>query len=101
LEAKGLKIERQVPTPVWFRGQQIGDFRCDLLVEGKVLLELKAARIIEKAHEAQRLNYLKATDIEVGLLLNFGEKPQFRRLLFDNPRKKSRPPAAGSAASGA
>jgi GxxExxY protein len=90
LQAAGLQVQRQVPVPVWFRGQQIGDFRCDLLVETKVLLELKAARTIEKAHEAQLLNYLKATDIEIGLLLNFGEKPQFRRLLFDNPRKRNR-----------
>jgi GxxExxY protein len=92
--------QRQVPTPVWFRGQQIGDFRCDLLVEAKLLLELKAARAIEKAHEARLLNYSKATDVEVGLLLNFGEKPQFRRLLFDNPRKKSHPASAGSVTQG-
>jgi GxxExxY protein len=52
LQAAGLQVQRQVPVPVWFRGQQIGDFRCDLLVEVKVLLELKAARTIEKAHEA-------------------------------------------------
>jgi GxxExxY protein len=99
LEDAGLKVQQQVPTPVWFRSRQIADFRCDLLVEKKVLLELKAARAIEKSHEAQLLTYLKATDIEVGLLLNFGERPQFRRLLFDNPRKKSRPAAARSAAS--
>jgi GxxExxY protein len=99
LEDAGLKVQQQVPTPVWFRTRQIAEFRCDLLVEKKVLLELKAARAIEKSHEAQLLNYLKATEIEVGLLLNFGERPQFRRLLFDNPRKKSRPAAARSAAS--
>jgi len=51
---------------------------------------LKAARSLEKAHEAQILNYLKATNIEVGLLLNFGERPQFRRFVFDNERKKIR-----------
>jgi GxxExxY protein len=61
-----------------------------LLVDGTVLLELKAGRTLDKAHEAQLLHYLRATEIEVGLLLNFGEKPQFRRRLFDNERKKIR-----------
>jgi GxxExxY protein len=59
-------------------------------VEGTILLELKTARSLEKAHEAQLLHYLRATDIEVGLLLNFGVRPQFQRLLFDNARKKIR-----------
>jgi GxxExxY protein len=86
----GLKVDRQVPIPVWFRGQKVGEFRADLLVEKRVLLELKSARALERAHEAQLLHYLKSTEIEVGLLLNFGEKPQFRRLLFDNQRKKIR-----------
>lgn len=62
----------------------------DLLVDGTVLVELKAGRTLDKAYEAQLLHYLRATEIEVGLLLNFGEKPQFRRLLFDNERKKIR-----------
>ena len=85
-----MKIERQVPVVVAFRGHQVGDFRADLLVEGKVLLELKAARAIDQAHEKQLLNYLRATDIEVGLLLNFGAKPQFRRLVYENDRKEIR-----------
>jgi GxxExxY protein len=59
-------------------------------VERRLLLELKAARSIEPVHEAQLLHYLRATEIEVGLLLNFGLHPQFRRLLFDNERKKLR-----------
>jgi len=83
----GIKFERQPPISVWFRGQQVGDFRGDLLVEDKVLLELKAARTIDEAHEKQLLNYLRATQIEVGLLLNFGLKPQFRRLVYENERK--------------
>lgn len=90
LRAAGLKAARQFAVPVWFRGFQIGDFCADILVEGTVFLELKAARNLDKAHEAQLLNYLKATDIELGLLLNFGQRPEFRRLLFDNPRKKIR-----------
>jgi GxxExxY protein len=60
------------------------------VVEGSVLLELKSTRILESAHEAQLLHYLKSTEIEVGLLLNFGSRLQFRRLLFDNQRKKIR-----------
>ncbi|MCI0351871.1 MAG: GxxExxY protein [Acidobacteriales bacterium] len=86
----GLGIERQVPTPVWFRGRQIGDFRADILVNKVVLLELKAVRAIELAFEKQLLNYLRATQIEVGLLLNFGSKPEFRRFAFDNQRKLNR-----------
>lgn len=90
LRGAGLAAERQVSIPVWFRGVQVGDFCADILVEGKVFLELKAARNLEKAHESQLLNYLKATEIELGLLFNFGQRPEFRRLLFDNPRKKIR-----------
>ena len=60
------------------------------MVEKCVLLELKAARTLDSAHQAQLLNYLRATDIEVGLLLNFGLKPEFKRLLFDNVRKATR-----------
>jgi len=63
---------------------------CDLIVEDVVFLELKAARALESAHEAQLLHYLRATEIEVGLLLNFGLRPQFRRVLFDNERKRIR-----------
>jgi len=85
-----LKVERQLAIPVWFRGHQVGQFRGDILVEGKVLLELKSTRTLEAAHEAQLLHYLKSTEIEIGLLLNFGSRPQFRRLLFDNHRKKIR-----------
>jgi GxxExxY protein len=86
----GLVIERQLPTPVWFRGRQIGDFRADILVNRLVLVELKAARAIELAFEKQLLNYLRATEIEVGLLLNFGARPEFRRFAFDNQRKQTR-----------
>lgn len=86
----GLEVKRQVPIPVWFRGQNVGDFRADVLVEEAVSLELKCARSLDPAHEAQLLHYLKATEIEVGLLLNFGEHPRFRRLIFDNERKRIR-----------
>jgi GxxExxY protein len=90
LEESGLSSMREVPVPVWFRGRKVGQYYADLIVEGVVLLDLKAARTLESAHEAQLLHYLRATEIEVGLLLNFGLRPQFRRLLFDNERKRIR-----------
>jgi GxxExxY protein len=90
LHEAGLATNRQVPLPVWFRGRKVGEFRADVLVENSVLPELKSARALDPAHEAQLLHYLKSTEVEVGLLLNFGVHPQFRRLLFDNDRKKIR-----------
>ena len=90
LAQSGLSAVREVSVPVWFRGQKVGQYFADILVNNAVLLELKTARNLESAHEAQLLHYLRATEIEVGLLLNFGQRRQFRRLLFDNPRKKIR-----------
>jgi GxxExxY protein len=86
----GIQVERQVPLKVIFRGMVVGDFRADVIVEGAVILELKAASGIDPAHEAQLLNYLRATEIEVGLLLNFGPRPQFKLLAFENSRKQIR-----------
>ena len=90
LNSMGVGVRRQIEIPVSFRGQNVGIFTADMLVEDCVLLELKAARSLDTSHVAQLLNYLRATDIEVGLLLNFGLKPEFKRLLFDNPRKSIR-----------
>lgn len=90
LNSMGLKVCGQIEIPVWFRGHQVGDFSADMLVENCVLIELKAARSLDAAHSAQLLNYLRATEIEVGLLLNFGLRPDFKRLIFDNPRKAIR-----------
>jgi GxxExxY protein len=90
LHQAGLGANRQIPLSVWFRGHKVGEFRADVLVENRVLLELKSARSLDPAHEAQLLHYLKSTEVEVGMLLNFGARPQFRRLLFDNERKKIR-----------
>ncbi len=87
LEANDFKVEQQVQIPVWFRGGKIGHFEADLIVESFVILELKAVQTIVDAHKAQLLNYLRATDVEVGLILNFGQKPEFRRMVFDNGRK--------------
>src|SRR6266481_7484884 len=83
-------VKRQISIPVWFRGQKVGDFVADMLVENSVLLELEAVRVLEASHESQILNYLRATDLEVGLLLNCGVKPQFKRFAYDNGRKQLR-----------
>lgn len=88
LKEHGIDFQQQVAVPVWFHGQRIGCYDADLLVAGVVLIELKACKALEPAHEAQLLHYLRSTDIEVGLLLNFGPRPQVRRLAFENERKK-------------
>ena len=87
LRAKGLQVEQQLKVPVFFRGANIGNFEADLVVENVVIIELKAVSNLIEAHIAQLLNYLRATDIEVGLVLNFGQRPEFKRRVFDNDRK--------------
>ena len=89
LEQAGLQVERQVPIKVFFRGIEIGSFLADLVVNRAVILELKAARAIDPAFEAQLIHYLRATPLEVGLLCNFGPKPEIKRLAFDNERKRA------------
>lgn len=86
----GLQVQEQVPIPVFFRGHNIGEFRADLLVEGSLLVELKAAKCLESKHTAQVINYLKATDIEIAMLLNFGPKPEFKRVILDRAAKDAR-----------
>lgn len=90
LGSVGLNVSSRVAIPVWFREHEVGHFEADILVENCVLLELKVARTLVSSHRAQLMNYLRATDIEVGLLLNFGERPEFKRVVFDN-LKKQRP----------
>ena len=87
LTGYGLYVERQKDISVFFRGNIIGDFKADLIVNEKVIVELKAVRTLNPAHVAQLINYLKATNVEVGLLLNFGKKPEFKRFIYDNKRK--------------
>lgn len=89
LKTLELKCEKQKPISVSFKGFSVGEYFADIIVENKVIIELKAAECLIEEHEAQLLNYLRATDIEVGLLLNFGKKPQFKRQLFENTYKKS------------
>jgi len=89
LRGKGMTVEAQRPLPVWFRGGKIGDFRPDLIVGNAVVAELKATRTLEPIHEAQLLNYLRASELEVGLLLNFGPVPKIKRMVFANEKKKN------------
>jgi len=81
LNEGSLEAKNQCDVPVFFRGIDIGQFKADIIVEGKVILELKCARTLNDAHAAQLINYLKATGIPVGLLLNFGNTPSFKRLV--------------------
>lgn len=91
LTETGLQVQQEFPVAVWFRGHEIGLFRADLMVAGQVMLELKAANALDRSHEAQLIHYLRATEIEVGLVFNFGgSKPQFHRLVFENSKKKIR-----------
>jgi len=84
---EGILAVSQSPIKVCYEGEVIGEYYTDILVENKVIVEIKAARSLVKENEAQLLNYLKATDIEVGLLVNFGTKPEVKRKAFDNLRK--------------
>ena len=80
LRDKRITAQSQVPLSVLFRGEKVGDFFADILVEGKVIIELKAAKAMVPEHQAQIINYLKATGIDVGLLVNFGPtKLEFKR----------------------
>ena len=92
---RGLTIEEEVTVSVFFRGQNVGDFKADLVVNGVLLLELKTAERIVPAHEAQLLNYLRSTSLELGLILNFGPRPQVRRLVLENARKHLQARAQG------
>jgi GxxExxY protein len=92
LRAKGLTVEEEPSLPVYFNDRILGRFTPDLLVNGVVIVEVKAVRAIAGVHKAQVINYLKASNIEVGLLLNFGDTPQFQRFKFDNARKAARRP---------
>ncbi len=77
----------QSAIKVLYEGEIVGEYFADILISDKIILEIKAAKNIAEEHEAQLLNYLKATNIEVGLLLNYGPKPNFKRKAFDNTRK--------------
>lgn len=87
LKRRGFDCKAQYPIKVFFKGQEVGEYYADVLVNECIILELKAVDTLCKEHELQLINYLKATDMEVGLLLNFGERPQIRRKIYTNDRK--------------
>ncbi|HIY87146.1 MAG TPA: GxxExxY protein [Candidatus Bacteroides pullicola] len=84
---RGFDCKAQYPIKVKFKGREVGEYYADILVNNCVIVELKSVDRLLRAHELQLINYLKATDIEVGLLLNFGESPQIRRKIFTNDHK--------------
>ncbi|NVO20937.1 MAG: GxxExxY protein [Bacteroidetes bacterium] len=87
LERSGLHVEKQKQIKVYYDKVQVGEYYADLIVEDSIILELKAAEGLVEEHEMQLINYLRATEKEIGLLLNFGKKPQIRRKIFTNDRK--------------
>jgi GxxExxY protein len=88
LRKKGFEIKQQHPIKVFYDNLEVGSYYADLIVNNSVIIELKAAEAICEEHEAQITNYLRATDIEVGLLLNFGKTAQYKRKVFSNEYKK-------------
>ena len=92
LKSKGLDVIPQKKIKVYYKGNVVGDYYADLIVENTIILELKAVEYIVEQFENQLLNYLRGTDCEVGLLLNFGKKPEFRRKIFENKRKTNKNP---------
>ena len=87
LSKNELSCSKQVPIRVLYDEKVVGDYYADIIVENCVIIELKASEVLAEEHELQLLNYLKATDKEVGLLLNFGKKPAFKRKIFTNHKK--------------
>lgn len=88
LKNRGFEVDAQKQIKVHYKNIAVGEYYADLIVNQVVILELKASEILVYENELQLLNYLKATHIEIGLLLNFGKKAEFRRLIFTNERKK-------------
>ncbi len=87
LRKRGMEVKTQAKVDVFYDALLVGEYYADLLVENLVIVELKAAEQLTSAHEAQLVNYLKATPIEVGLLFNFGPKPQFKRKVFETAQR--------------
>ena len=87
LKKIGLNAKPQAKIRVDYDNQIVGEYYIDILIEDCIIVEIKASKSIAKENEAQLLNYLKASHLEVGLLLNFGPKPEIKRKVFDNHRK--------------
>jgi GxxExxY protein len=89
LKSRGLKADSQVPIKVYYKDEVVGEYTADILVEEKVILELKTVERLEKIHEAQLLNYLRATGIQVGMLVNFKHtKAEIKRMVLDLPENR-------------
>jgi GxxExxY protein len=88
LKTRGFNVEAQKRINVHYKGKVVGEYFADLIVNDLIILELKASEVLVKEHEWQLINYLRGTNIEVGLLLNFGVKPEFRRKVFSNDKKQ-------------
>ena len=84
LQNNGLFVEKQKSIKVYYENQIVGEYFADLVIDNKIIVELKASETLCEEHEYQLINYLKATNIEIGLLLNFGKKPEIRRKIFTN-----------------
>ena len=87
LKNRGLQVSSNEKIKVYYKGENVGDYYADIIVNNTIIVELKATEFIVEAFENQLLNYLRGTDCEVGLLLNFGKKPEFKRRVFENKRK--------------
>ena len=83
----GIAAERETPIDVWYDGACVGRFRADFVVAGRVIVEVKACEAIDDAHRKQLMNYMRGSRLEVGLLLHFGPKAKFHRVLYTNDRK--------------
>ena len=81
---RGFQVTQQQSVNVYYKGRVVGDYFADVIVNDKIILELKASEALRQEHVAQLTNYLKATQMELGLLLNFGRKPEFQRVIFSN-----------------
>ncbi|HSD15556.1 MAG TPA: GxxExxY protein [Flavobacterium sp.] len=87
LSNKGFKVEAQKQIKVYYKEKVVGEYFADLVIDDVIIIELKACECLMDAHKAQLINYLKATQIELGMLLNFGDTPEFKRYIYTNDRK--------------
>jgi GxxExxY protein len=91
LKKRSIPVISQRPVSVFYEGELVGEYFADLFVDGKIIVEIKAARSLAQEHEAQLLNYLRATNLEVGLLLNFGPEPQVKRKVNTKTNQIAKP----------
>jgi len=88
LRSLGLKVEKQKSIKVYYKGKEVGDYYADLIVNNSIIVEIKTADKLCVEHEYQLVNYLRATNIEIGLLMNFGKKAEFKRKIYSNNKNQ-------------